>query len=67
MNPSRFFGVLRDKWVVVGISTLLGLLVGVLLTLLTPTTFKSSTSSFSPRQGGVHRPLWQCRFEPFPR
>jgi len=66
MNPSRFFGVLRDKWVVVGISTLLGLLVGVLLTLLTPTTFKSSTQLFLTTPGwGTPTTLGNADSSPF--
>ncbi|MGR6525920.1 hypothetical protein ACU5JM_30080 [Rhodococcus erythropolis] len=66
MNPSRFFEVLRDRWIVVGISTVLGLLVGVLLTMLTPTTFKSSTELFLTTPGwGTPTTLGNADSSPF--
>ncbi|MER5838240.1 hypothetical protein ABT116_48075, partial [Streptomyces sp. NPDC002130] len=66
MNPSGFFEVLRDRWIVVGISTVLGLLAGVLLTLLTPTTFKSSTELFLTTPGwGTPTTLGNADSSPF--
>ncbi|MGC0362825.1 Mrp family chromosome partitioning ATPase [Rhodococcus sp. 27YEA15] len=51
MNPAGFVAVLRARWIVVGIASTLGALAGVVFTLLTPTTFSSSTQLFLTTPG----------------